>query len=198
MTSIFVAPDGTVLVSARGGAGRSVAGSAQFRRAMQGALGSDHGVDSAGGHRVYSYAAPVFGAGGRVRGALVVVADVEDVESTWRGSAPVVYFTDTRGEVFITNRSELLFWQRPEGWVGLRPAQGAAAAFDVQTIGRHEIWRLGWGPYVPARALHLSRPLPVIGLTGEVLVDVGPRGGWRGCRRRPSRRSVWPLARCST
>ncbi|MFC6687191.1 sensor histidine kinase [Jhaorihella thermophila] len=170
----FVAPDGTVLVSARGGAGRSVAGSAQFRRAMQGALGSDHGVDSAGGHRVYSYAAPVFGAGGRVRGALVVVADVEDVESTWRGSAPVVYFTDTRGEVFITNRSELLFWQRPEGWVGLRPAQGAAAAFDVQTIGRHEIWRLGWGPYVPARALHLSRPLPVIGLTGEVLVDVGP------------------------
>ncbi len=163
---------GVVQVAARGSGGESVARTADFRRAMQGALGSDHGLRE--GRRVYSYAAPVFATGGGVRGALVVVADVEDVEQTWAGSAPVVFFTDEDGEVFISNRSELLFWRRAAGGRGLAPAEGPAPAFRAARIGPHEIWQADWGPYIPARALHLSKALPVIGLTGEVLIDVAP------------------------
>ncbi len=167
---------GVVQVAARGAGGESVAQTADFRRAMQGALGSDHGLRE--GRRVYSYAAPVFAPGGGVRGALVVVADVEDIEQTWAGSAPAVFFTDEAGEVFISNRSELLFWRRTaggaEGGGGLAPSTGPAPAFRAVRIGPHEIWQADWGPYIPARALHLSKALPVIGLTGEVLIDVAP------------------------
>lgn len=83
-----------------------------FTRAMQGALGTGHGVLQPDGQRAYFYAAPAFAVDGGVRGALVVVADVADVEQTWRGSLPAVFFTDKSGEVFIANRSELLFWRR--------------------------------------------------------------------------------------
>ena len=171
---VYARADGRVLAAARGITGPDLRGTPAFERALHGALGSEHGLLGATGLRAYTYAAPVFGAGGAVRGALVVVADIEDVEQSWRGSAPVVFFTDTGGEVFITNRSELMFWTRPPGAPGLVPADGRDRDFAIGRIGRHEVWKLGWGPYVPARALHLSRDLPVIGFTGEVLVDVAP------------------------
>lgn len=171
---MYVAANGRVLVAARDSGGRDMSGAASFRRAMQGALGAEHGVLEPGA-RVYVYAAPVFGDGdGAVRGALVVVADIEAVEQAWRGSAPVVYFTDAAGEVFITNRSELLSWQRRGDRGALAPAKGPQPAFSATTVGPHAIWHLGWGPYVPSRALHLSRDLPVIGFRGEVLMDVAP------------------------
>jgi two-component system C4-dicarboxylate transport sensor histidine kinase DctB len=173
---MFAGPDGRVGVAARDGGGRDLSATAAFRRAMQGALGSEHDVLPSGA-RVYTYAAPVFGDGGAVQGALVVVADVEAVEWDWRGSAPVVYFTDPGGRVFITNRSELLFWQRRGEGGALAPPTGPAPDFAANRVGPHEIWRLGWGNYVPNRALHLSRELPVIGFNAEILVDVAP--AWR-------------------
>ena len=174
MEVFFADTAGTVLVSAHRGTGQSVAGQPWFRRAMQGALGAAHGMIAPEGPRGYFHAVPAFGAGGRVRGALVMVADVNAVEQTWRGDTPAVYFTDHGGEVFISNRSELLFWRRDPDEVGLHPPLGAALPFEAAQVGGHEIWHLGWGPYLPRRALHLARDLPVIGLTGEVLVDVAP------------------------
>ncbi|MFW8637207.1 sensor histidine kinase [Cribrihabitans pelagius] len=173
----FAAPDGRVLAAAEGVAGPDVAQAPYFIRAMQGALGSGHGVLEPGGRRAYFYAAPVFAPEGGVRGALVVVADVAEVEQTWRGSLPAVFFTARSGEVFISNRSELLFWQR------FRPGRGGGAADftrDAPRIagrsahGGHEIWTLAAGPYLPQRALHLTVDLPVIGMLGEILVDVAP------------------------
>jgi len=171
---LFAAPDGRVLASAHGAAGKDVARWPAFRRAMHGALGSEHGLLPGAFRRAYAYAAPSFGADGRVMGALIVIADVADIEQTWRGNTPAVFFTDDRGEVFVSNRSELLFWTRPAGKAGLAPAKGPAHEFAAYRVGGHEIWRLDWGPYLPARALHMTRPLPVIGMTGEVLVDVAP------------------------
>jgi len=46
--------------------------------------------------------------------------------------------------------------------------------FSSYSTGRHEVWQMGWGPYLPRNALHLVRPLPVIGMIGEALVDVAP------------------------
>ncbi|WP_264213161.1 sensor histidine kinase [Leisingera thetidis] len=163
----FAGPGGRVVAAAGGVTGASVAREGYFIRAMQGALGTGHGVLQPDGKRAYFYAAPAFAADGRVRGALVVVADVADVEQTWRGSLPAVFFTDESGEVFIANRSELLFWRQPQ-------ADGVPRVTARRMHAGHEIWSLQGSPYLPQRALHLTVGLPVIGMTGEILVDVAP------------------------
>ncbi|WP_425043800.1 sensor histidine kinase [Primorskyibacter sp. S87] len=171
---IYAGANGIVLAAAQAVEGRNVSSSPAFQRAMHGALGSEHGVLPGTGGRAYTYAAPAFDAEGKVRGAVIVVADVEDVEQTWRGSTPAVFFTDQGGEVFISNRSELLFWTRPEQSPGLVPVEGPELPFAARTVGGHEIWTMGWGPYLPIRGLHMTRDLPVIGMRAEVLRDVAP------------------------
>ncbi len=171
---MYVDTSGVVLAAAHGVLGRDVSDTGYFRRAMQGALGSDHGLVGELGLRAFIYAAPAFGADGHVQAVLIIVADIEDVEWNWRGSNPAVFFTDTLGQVFISNRSELLFWRRVHGGPGLIPTNGDPRPIEVQQFGDHEVWQLGWGPYLPKRALHLEQDLPVVGLRGEVLVSVGP------------------------
>ncbi|KUP92247.1 sensor histidine kinase [Tritonibacter horizontis] len=166
---------GQVLAAAQGVAGDNVAGRGYFRRAMQGALGAEPMVLPGGSdQRAYFFAAPDFGPDGRVSGTLVVVANIEEVEQTWRGSLPAVYFTIEDGRVFMSNRSELLFWQRNGDRPGLLPVGGDALPLQVRQIGVHEIWQLGWSPYLPGEALHLSIALPAIEMQGEILVDVAP------------------------
>ncbi|MAY88388.1 MAG: C4-dicarboxylate ABC transporter [Pseudooceanicola sp.] len=171
---LFADTSGRVMAGATEGETRSIAGTPYFRRAMNGALGTGIGPYGSDTDRAYFYAAPTFEYTGGVSGVLVFVADVELIERGWRGDTPAVFFTDSAGEVFISNRSELLFWRRAPGQVGISRPSGGDSAFDVSLIGGHEVWHLGWGPYLPERALHLSRDLPVLGLGGEVLVDVAP------------------------
>lgn len=161
---------GHVVAAADDGAGSAKA-TVFVRRALNGALGRGYGT-GAGTGRSYFYAAPVFGAEGHSWGALVVSTDLSSVDYAWRGDTPPVFFTDAQGQVQVSNRSELIHWQRPAGAPGLQPPRGDVPAFDASTIGPHEIWHLGWGPYLPRDALHLVRDLPVIGMRGEVLMDV--------------------------
>jgi two-component system C4-dicarboxylate transport sensor histidine kinase DctB len=165
---------GAVLASAHGLMGTSVAQTPAFRRAMQGALGSLHGRLGSLDQRAYFFAAPAFDVTGPVRGVLVVAVDLNAVEQAWRGSSPAVYFTDADGTVFISNRTDLLNWTQRADGAGLRPAQGEERPFAVRRVAGHEIWQIDWGRYLPARALHLTKPMPWIGLTGEVLVDIEP------------------------
>ncbi|WP_319823583.1 ATP-binding protein [Thalassovita sp.] len=162
---------GRVLASANGTEPRDLSATPYFQRAMQGALGEFHGISRSTGLRAYYFAAPVFDPRGQVGGALVVVANIGKVEAEWRGARPAVFFTDANAEVFITNRSELLFWRRGADG-GLAPPDGPAPSFERYDVGAHDIWRTDWSPYVPTRALHLSRELPTIGMTAEALVDV--------------------------
>lgn len=164
--------DGFVMAGARG-VTNGVDIAPLVERAMQGALGWGSG-QTGNGTRVFAYAAPVFDAGTVVRGAVVVSADLSSIEWDWVGSNPAVFFTDASDRVFITNRSEIVFWQRPEGAPGLTPTDGRPLSFDSYNLGRHEVWQMGWGPYLPQNALHISRRLPVIGMTGEALIDVAP------------------------
>ena len=143
------------------------------QRAAQGALGWGNGTTTDGG-RVFAYAAPVFDGQSKVKGAVVVTADLAAIELDWVGSNPAVFFTDADERVFITNRSEIVFWTRPDAAPGLMPMDGPALPFESFDVGRHEVWQMGWGPYLPQNALHLVRPLPIIGMTGEALVDVAP------------------------
>ncbi|GAA6164973.1 sensor histidine kinase [Pelagimonas sp. KU-00592-HH] len=171
---MFADIEGRVLVSAFEGPDESLVKTPYFMRAMHGALGTHHGVSSKDGRRAFYYAAPSFAADGHVQGVLIVSVDVADVEDNWRGDGPAVFFVDEEGLVFITNRSELLLWERRGGDVGLVPPSGAAPPFRAYTQAGHELWRLDWGDYVPKRGLHLVQPLPIIDLIGEAVIDVSP------------------------
>lgn len=170
----YVNTQGQVLAQARRADAGDVAQKSYFIRAMQGALGTDHGIYAGSARRVYYFAAPAFASDGQVSGALVVVVDIDNVEEEWRGSNPPVFFSDAGGTVFLSNRSELLFWQRGPKGHGLVSNTGRSPDFSARNQGGHEIWRMAWGPYIPARALHLARDLPVIGMRGEALIDVAP------------------------
>ncbi|WP_204113991.1 sensor histidine kinase [Shimia biformata] len=145
-----------------------------FRRALHGALGAAHARSPRFDRRAFYFAAPTFGVDGRVIGVLTVIVDVEYVEWEWRGDRPAVLFVDDRGEVFISNRSEMLFWKRAEGQAGLTPPQGETPPFESRLMDGREIWQLDWGPYLPTQALHIVKPLPVIGMQGEAIVDIAP------------------------
>lgn len=173
---IYAAADGRIITSAQGkfeGPDR-LSGAPYFERALQGALGAYHAVDARYGRRAFYFASPNFGPDGRVAGVLVVVVDIENVEENWRGDRPAVFFVDDAGEVFISNRSELLFWQRRGGEVGLVPPVGDAPPFAQVFRAGHELWRLDWGPYMPQRGVHIVQDLPVIQMRGEAIVDVAP------------------------
>lgn len=173
---IYASVDGTVLASAQGSSAdyAKIGGEPYFERALHGALGSFHGVNTRYGRRAFYFASPTFGENGQVSGVLVVVADVENVEWNWRGDRPAVFFVDDTDVVFISNRSELLLWERFGAEGGLRPPVGIASPFRSYMRAGHVLWRLDWGPYIPKRGLHLVKPLPVFNLTGEAIVDVGP------------------------
>lgn len=172
MATYYADRDGRILAQTQGAGLQGLAGAPWFQRAQGGALGADHGIHPGTGRRAYFYAAPGFGPDGQVRGVLVMVVDLDGLEGAWRGTRPSVFFTDEQGQVFVTNRSELMFWQW-EDTAMVRP-DGARIGVSVSWLGGFEIWRQRLSPYVPRAALHLVQPLPVIGLRAEALVDVAP------------------------
>lgn len=172
---IYADAAGHVVVAANPGlTPKDLGQQAFFRRALHGALGRGHGVVGALQRRAYYFAAPVFAPGGAVQGALIAVADLEGIERSWRGNLPPVFFTDSSGLLFISNRSDLLFWHRDPGQLGLTPPDGGTLDFAARRVGTHDIWRLGWGQYLPEHALHLSRDAPLVEMTGEILINVAP------------------------
>jgi len=173
-TVVYADREGHVLASAFGDAGEILRGRVHFERALQGALGTHHDVDPSTGRRAFHFAAPSFAVDGRVQGVLVVSVDVASVEENWRGDGPAVFFVDDARRVFITNRSEILFWERRGNDPGLVPPVGVPPPFRAIARGGQELWRLDWGSYVPRLGLHLVQPLPVIGMTGEAVIDAAP------------------------
>ncbi|MGB7316481.1 MAG: ATP-binding protein [Planktotalea sp.] len=171
---IYVDGAGKVLAAAQPDIPDDLAGSVYFRRAMQGALGAHHDVTGPQNRRSYYFATPSFGAGKRAIGALIVIIDVEAIEFDWRGGRPAVFFTDDAGEVFVSNRTEMLLWSKAGETKGFSDQNGELQKRAQHYVGPYELWRIDWGPYLPQRALHLELPLPVIELTGEALIDVTP------------------------
>lgn len=138
--------------------------SAAFNRAMNGALGVAHFVDANGARR-FVYAAPVFKPNGAAQGAVLVNVDVKSIEWGWPADPFAVYFTDMDAVIFVTNRTELIL------------AGGGTFDFPVERkrlIGGHDVWSMAAGPYIPSSVLHISQPLPVVDMTGELLYDLHP------------------------
>lgn len=175
---------GTVIASSLGSdVGRvDDSGQGYFQSALHGTLGFAHAVEGDGAKRVFLYAAPIFSAAGPVAGAVVVRLAADRIEAPSRGDAQSVFFSDARGVVFVTNRSELLFRVRspaPQSTPTLGPdyPDGLLHPFPALTVwhvfGR-DLWSIDGGPYLPRLALHLTRPLPVVRMQGEILVDAVP------------------------
>ncbi|MEM9968374.1 MAG: ATP-binding protein [Pseudomonadota bacterium] len=163
---------GKLQASAFGTFPENMAHQPYVQRALSGALGWGHDAAAPVTARAFYHVAPVFDGAGNVPGVVVVIKDLNGIDYNWRGTNPAVFFTDAMGEVYVANRSELLSWRRLEGEAGLIPPDGKAAAFRSWTMQGHEIWRVAWSPYLPREGLHLTQTLPVIGMTGEVLLDI--------------------------
>jgi len=161
-------------------AGRTHGATPYLQRALQGALGAYAAQQSGSGARVFTYAAPIFSQAGPVSGAVVVTIDIGAVEEDWRGDPQAVWFSDPTGVIFLSNRSELVFMREPghaqdpapKGYdpAVLRPFFG----FEVRALHGFALWRLEGGPYLPTRALHATKALPVIGMQGAILSDIAP------------------------
>ena len=181
MDVLIVASDGQEVLSTTQTVPVDHADRPYFDRAMDGALGVYHFVDPRYDRRVFYYAAPIFADAGPVIGAVIVVVDVNAVESSWRGDELAVFFTDELEVVFISNRSELVY--RTKG--SDTRVVGQSAEYPTGLIGPfvrhqetawrdHTVWQIDGGRYLPERALHVTLPMPVIGLVGEALPDLAP------------------------
>lgn len=160
---MLVARDGTVLAAA-GEQALPKGAQAAFNRAMVGALGVAHFVDTEQQRR-YVFAAPVFDPGGPARAAVIVNVNIGLLEWGWPTEPSAIYFTDDYGVVFVSNRSELVL---RGGLAGPMPVTAR------HQVSGHDLWLHEAGPYIPSPALHLTRPLPVIGLEAELLMDLHP------------------------
>ena len=148
-------------------------------RALSGALGRRAGISPGFGRRVYYYAAPVFSAAGPVKRVVIAIVDLEAIEAVFRGSRPAVFMTDRSGMIFFSNRSELVFRDRNrnasagdalDGDSTVLPFLDARALYFLG----YDIWSVSAGRYLPSRALHVERDLPVIGMHAEALIDISP------------------------
>ncbi|MBO9464513.1 sensor histidine kinase [Tropicibacter sp. R15_0] len=172
MMALYLDRDGQVLAASHQGDDRERSIAPVFLRASDGALGASHGISDQFGRRAYYFASPSFEETGGVRGILVVAVDIDRLEQEWRASRPAVFFSDDLGQIFVTSRSELLFWKK--GLRGFVDPEGELHEVRIETESGHDFWHQSLSPYVPSTALYLKQPLPVIGMTGEALLDVGP------------------------
>ncbi|NDW53496.1 ATP-binding protein [Aliiroseovarius sp. PrR006] len=141
---------------------------AMIHRALTGALGSEAEFQPVGNgsvRRVFSFAAPVLGEGGQGQGAVIARTNLLDFEENWPSTASALFFTLNGERVFVSNRLDLVSVARP--------AERFLNSNESHWTG-HEVWMIEAGPYLPDRALHLTRDLSTVGLSGEILLDTAP------------------------
>lgn len=149
-----------------------------LRRALNGTIGMAHMLDASHQRRIFIYAAPVFSPEGPVVAAVTIRLDVETVEVASRGEAESAFFTDAEGVIFVSNRDELVLRAQhliPDVLPAVPPEMiQPFPPLREYTIAEHSVWAIKAGPYLPSLALHLTQPLPVIAMRGEILLDAAP------------------------
>ncbi len=110
---------------------------------------------------------------------MIARTNLLDFEENWPSTASALFFTLNGERVFVSNRLDLVSVSRPaERFLNSSASHWAG----------HEVWTIAGGPYLPDRALHLTRDLSTVGLSGEILLDTAPAersaapsGGHRCC-----------------
>ena len=149
------------------------------QRATDGTLGHHVAGSASFGRRAFYYAAPVFSGGGSVSRVVVAVINLEAIEDDFRGSRPAVFMTDQDGIILFSNRSELIFRDRNlshQNGTGTTGDHVILPFVDARPRGvlGYDTWSVSGGPYLPRRALHVTKNLPVISMRAEALVDLRP------------------------
>lgn len=158
--------------------GRDLSNRSDFMRAMNGALGFTHLQEQPLSPRGFTFARPILNNEGNVLGAIVVKADLENLEFLWRGDPETVFFVDENQVVFISNRTELLRLQLGTDEVDLtrygnQPLRPFPDPYESQSFG-HRIWHSVNDPKLPRKSLLETQPLPVIGMDAYMLTDTAP------------------------
>lgn len=168
------------VTSATGAGAAPWVGAPFVTRAFQGAVGRMHEFNEAYGRRVFHYAVPVFRGRAPVERVLVILIDLERIEADFRGGGPAVLMSDRAGRIIFSNRSELILRDRSEFLTGAPVAQDSVLARWAMRLAGVELWYISGERYLPARAVHIERDLPVIGMRGEGLIDAAPafRTAW--------------------
>lgn len=142
--------------------------SAMIHRALTGALGSEAKFQSLGNgnlRRVFSFAAPILSEDAQEHGAVIARTNILDFEENWPSTASALFFTLNGERVFVSNRLDLV-------------SVGRSADQFLNSHASHwagyDVWTIKAGPYLPDYALHLTRDLSTVGLSGEILLDTSP------------------------
>lgn len=145
-------------------------------RAFQGTVGRTMLVSDTYGRRVFMYSVPVFPGEAPVDRVLVILIDLERIEADFRGGRPAVLMSDQAGRIFFSNRSELILRPRSEFLAGTGSplAERTPLTMLADRLAGVELWHIAGERYLPARAIHIQRDLPVIGMLAEGLIDAGP------------------------
>lgn len=155
-----------------------------FIRAMNGALGYYHSQENAGDPRGFYFTTALRDGVGEITGGISVKVDLEDVEVEWRGDPEIIFFTDSNDVIFIANRNSLLLRvygdyealiadpEKSQRYVREQLQKMVPIVAD-DNFGRTR-WVHSGDAEIPQRALYLKTPLPVIGMTGNILLDLKP------------------------
>jgi two-component system C4-dicarboxylate transport sensor histidine kinase DctB len=155
-----------------------------FVRAMNGALGFYHSQENADDPRGFYFTTALRDDAGVITGGISIKVDLEVLEVEWRGDPEIVFFTDANGVIFIANRHSLLLrvYGDYEGLVSDEKESQRYVRAQLQTMfpfaeddkfGRTR-WIQDEDSEIPLRSLYLKTPLPVIGMTGNILLDLKP------------------------
>ena len=153
-----------------------------FVRAMNGALGFYHSQENADDPRGFYFTTALRDVAGAITGGLSIKVDLEVLEVKWRGDPEIIFFTDANGVIFIANRAALLL--RVHGDYGrlmsdqdesqryVRAQLQSMFPFEADEKFGRTLWTQSGDTVIPERSLYLKTPLPVIGMTGNILLDL--------------------------
>ncbi|NNU80484.1 sensor histidine kinase [Halovulum dunhuangense] len=156
-----------------------------FQRAMTGVLGYYHAVGTTSNQRGFYFAHPVRDPAGAIIGAVAVKIDLGRIEDGWRVDRDTLFFSDAREVIFLSSRAELVLRAlRPDGPGPIPPGADAAqyagvnpvplGGLDPGEVHGRRLWQMSGLAALPARALWLEQPIPTLGLTGNILLDMAP------------------------
>ena len=155
-----------------------------FVRAMNGALGFYHSQENADDPRGFYFTTALRDDAGNITGGISIKVDLEVLEVKWRGDPEIIFFTDTNGVIFIANRHTLLLrvYGDYEGLVAddkeslryVRTQLQTMFPFNADEKFGHTRWLQIEDTEIPMRSLYLKIPLPVIGMTGNILLNLKP------------------------
>ena len=155
-----------------------------FVRAMNGALGFYHSQENADDPRGFYFTTALRDRAGIITGGISIKVDLEVLEVEWRGDPEIIFFTDANGVIFIANRHSLLLRVYGDyyGLVSDETESQRYARAQLKTMFPfvaddnfgHTRWVQNADSEIPLRSLYLKTPLPVIGMTGNILLDLKP------------------------